>query len=110
MRVKYAVVYERTPSNFCAYVPELTGCISTGKTWDDIRAMIREAITFHIEGLRRKGEPVPPPKMSIGEAMAYHIASLSEAGDSVPELETTFGMVEVEAEQETSQAASTTST
>ncbi len=36
MRLKYAVVYERTPNNFSAYVPELPGCISTGKTWDEI--------------------------------------------------------------------------
>ena len=47
MRLKYAVVYERTPNNFSAYVPELPGCISTRKTWDEIRGMIREAIAFH---------------------------------------------------------------
>ena len=51
MRLKYAVVYERSPNNFSAYVPELPGCISTGHTLDEIRDMIREAITFHIEDL-----------------------------------------------------------
>ena len=51
MIVKYAVVYERTPNNYCAYAPDLPGCISTGKTWDDIREMIQEAITFHLEDM-----------------------------------------------------------
>lgn len=104
MRVKYAVVFERTPNNFSAYVPDLAGCVSTGKTWDDIQGMIREAISFHIEDLNEQGEPVPEPKMSIGGAMAYHVANLSEAGGSVPDLQTTFGMVEVEAEPASSPA------
>ena len=93
---KYAVVYERTPNNFSAYVPELPGCISTGHTWDEIRAMIREAIAFHIDGLAEMGDPVPEPHMTIGDAMAHHVASLAQAGEAVPELETTFGVVEIE--------------
>ena len=97
MRVKYAVVYERTLNNFSAYVPELPGCISTGKTWDEIRGMIQEAIAFHIEDLMEHGDSVPGPRMSIGDAMGYHIASLSDAGEAVPELETTVGTVEVDA-------------
>ena len=105
MKVKYAVVYERAPNNFSAYVPELAGCIGTGKTLDDAREMIREAITFHIEDLAKQGEVASAPKMSIGEAMSYHIASLSEADQTVPETETTFGVVEVEAEQEPLPAA-----
>ena len=105
MRLKYAVVYERTPNNFSAYVPELPGCISTGRTWDEIREMISEAITFHMEDLAEEGDPVPSPRMSIGDAMAYHIASLSKAGESVPEMETTFGMVEVEPAVDQSTAA-----
>ena len=96
MTVKYAVVYERSPNNYCAYAPELPGCVSTGKTWDDITEMIREAITFHLEDMAENGEPVTLPQMSVGEAMAYHIESLSQAGEDIPELETTFGTVEVE--------------
>ena len=96
MIMKYAVVYERTPNNYCAYAPELAGCVSTGKTWDDIRKMIREAITFHLEDMAENGELAPLPQMSVGEAMAYHIASLSEAGEDVRDMETTFGMVEME--------------
>ena len=96
MKLDYAVVYERTPNNYGAYAPELPGCVATGKSWQEIQTMIREAIAFHIEGLIADGDPVPNPQMSLGEAMAYHVASLSDAGESVPDLETTFGMVEVE--------------
>ena len=49
MRLRYAVVFEQTPNNFGAYVPDVPGCISTGKTWDEMQAMIREAIACHIE-------------------------------------------------------------
>ena len=96
MKMSYAVVYERAPNNYGAYVPELPGCIAAGKSWQEIQTMIREAIVFHMEGLITSGDPVPEPQMSVGEAMRYHIASLSDAGESVPDLETTFGMVEVE--------------
>ncbi len=106
MKLNYAVVYERAPSNYGAYVPELPGCIATGKGWQEIQAMIREAIVFHIEGLIASGDPVPAPQLSVGEAMGYHIASLSDAGESVPDLETTFGMVEVEIARPETAAAS----
>ncbi len=96
MTVKYAVVYERSPNNYCAYAPELPGCISTGKTWDEITEMIQEAITFHLEDMAENGEPTPLPRMSVGEAMAYHIESLSQDGEEIPDSETTFGIVEVE--------------
>lgn len=96
MKLNFAVVCERTSNNYGAYVPELPGCIATGKGWQEIQTMIREAIVFHIEDLIESGDSVPDPQMSVGEAMGYHIASLSDAGESVPDLETTFGMVEVE--------------
>ena len=96
MKLKYSVVFERMPNNYGAYAPDLPGCISTGDTWEEVQEMIREAIVFHIEGLMEDGEPLPLPRMSISEAMAYHIANLSEIEESAPELETTFGMVEVE--------------
>ena len=50
MRLRYAVVFERLPDNYGAYVPDLPGCISTGETWDEMQQMIREAISFHVEG------------------------------------------------------------
>ena len=56
MKRKYAVVFERSPNNYGAYVPDLPGCVSVGDTWEEMQAMITEAITFHIEdmlGMRR---------------------------------------------------------
>ena len=63
MKLKYAVVFEQTPNNYAAYAPDVPGCISTGKTWDEMQEMIREALTFHIEFLIEEGDPVPEPKM-----------------------------------------------
>ena len=98
MKLKYAVVYERAPANFSAYVPDLPGCVSTGETLDDVKQMIAEAIAFHLEGLVEQGEPIPPPLMSVGDAMAHHLATLGEVDEDVPDTETTFGMVEVDAQ------------
>ena len=59
--MKYAVVFEKSDNNYAAYVPDLPGCIATGKTRDDVERHIREAIAFHIEGLKQQGETVPEP-------------------------------------------------
>ena len=58
---KYAVVIERGPNNYSAYVPDLPGCITTGKTLEEIKTNIREAIELHLEGLMEDGSPVPEP-------------------------------------------------
>ena len=104
MILQYAVVFERTANNYCAYVPDLPGCISTGRTWEDIQEMIREAIAFHIEGMQEQGEPLPLTPFSLEEAIAYHSQLPGEHddkihgeyGDPAPVLSTTFEMVEVE--------------
>jgi predicted RNase H-like HicB family nuclease len=59
---KYLVVIEPTASGFSAYSPDLPGCISTGRTRDEVEANMREAIAFHIDGLREEGEEVPQPQ------------------------------------------------
>jgi predicted RNase H-like HicB family nuclease len=59
--MRYAVIIEKAENNYSAYVPDLPGCITTGKTVEDTKRLIREAIEFHIEGLREDGEPVPEP-------------------------------------------------
>jgi predicted RNase H-like HicB family nuclease len=59
--MRYAVVFEKAESNYSAYVPDLPACITTGKTIEDTRRLIREAIEFHIDGLREDGEPLPEP-------------------------------------------------
>jgi predicted RNase H-like HicB family nuclease len=58
---EYLVVFEWAGSNYSAYVPDLPGCISTGKTLEDAEASIREAIALYIDTLREDGKPVPEP-------------------------------------------------
>ena len=67
MNIKYAVIFERGRTNWAAYVPDLPGCISTGKTLEDVRANIREAIEGHLGTLREIGQPVPEPSSLAGE-------------------------------------------
>lgn len=67
MSVKYAVVSERAASNWAACVPDLPGCITTGKTFDETQRNIREAIPGHIATLREFGDPVPAPSSVAGE-------------------------------------------
>lgn len=57
----YLVVIEHGPSSFGAYVPDLPGCIAVGETRQEVEILIREAIAFHIEGLREDGQPLPEP-------------------------------------------------
>lgn len=59
--MRYLVVVEQGPTSFGAYVPDLPGCVAAGETREEALALIREAIEFHIEGLRQEGQPVPPP-------------------------------------------------
>ena len=62
--MKYAVVIEKAESNYSAYVPDLPGCVATGKTKAEVTRNVREVIAFHIEGLREDGLPVPEPQTS----------------------------------------------
>ena len=59
MTKKYSVIYERGPNNWSARVLELPGCIATAKNRAELENLIREAIKFHIEGMRRRDEPIP---------------------------------------------------
>jgi predicted RNase H-like HicB family nuclease len=63
--MRYAVVIERAENNYSAYVPDLPGCVATGATVEDTEAQIREAIEFHIAGLREDGVPIPPPSSRV---------------------------------------------
>ncbi len=58
--MKYLVIVERGDSGFGAYVPDLPGCIAAADTEQEVVNLVREAIEFHIEGLREHGETVPP--------------------------------------------------
>ena len=59
--MQYLVIVEQGPASFGAYVPDLPGCIATGESRDEVLQLIREAIEFHIEGLREDGHPIPQP-------------------------------------------------
>jgi predicted RNase H-like HicB family nuclease len=64
--MRYAVVIEKAEGNYSAYVPDLPGCVATGPSIEAIESEIREAIRFHIDGLKEDGLPVPEPS-SIAE-------------------------------------------
>ncbi len=63
--MRYAVVIEKAESNYSAYVPDLPGCVATGHTVEEVQREIREAIEFHIEGMREEGLPVPEPGSQV---------------------------------------------
>ena len=60
--MRYAVVIEKAGDNYGAYVPDLPGCVATGDTVEDVEENIREAIRFHIEGLKEDSLPIPEPQ------------------------------------------------
>ena len=59
--MRYAVVIEKADGNYSAYVPDLPGCVATGKSVPAAEAEIRDAIRFHIDGLKADGLPIPAP-------------------------------------------------
>ncbi|UHD17433.1 type II toxin-antitoxin system HicB family antitoxin [Thiocapsa bogorovii] len=63
--MRYAVVIERAGNNYSAYVPDLPGCVATGRTLEETELEIREAIEFHLAGLREDGLPVPVPESRV---------------------------------------------
>lgn len=63
--MRYAIVIEKAENNFAAYVPDLPGCVATGKTVEETEQEIREAIEFHIRGLREDGLPIPDPSSQV---------------------------------------------
>jgi len=59
--MKYLIVIEKTKSGYSAFSPDLPGCVATGRTRPTVEKTMREAIEFHLEGLREEGHKVPPP-------------------------------------------------
>jgi predicted RNase H-like HicB family nuclease len=59
--MRYAIVIEKAEGNYSAYVPDLPGCVATGETVKAVEIEIRDAIRFHIDGLKQDGLPVPAP-------------------------------------------------
>jgi len=73
MPMQYLVVVEKSENGFGAYVPDLPGCIAAAETREEVISLIQEAIEFHIEGLKRSGDPVPKPR-SQSELVDVHAA------------------------------------
>jgi predicted RNase H-like HicB family nuclease len=63
--MRLAIVIEQAEGNYSAYVPDLPGCVATGATVQDLEAHIREAIEFHLEGMREDGLEVPMPQSKV---------------------------------------------
>ena len=59
--MKYLIVVEKTETGFSAYSPDLLGCVATGATEEETEANMKNAIAFHVEGLKEEGFPVPQP-------------------------------------------------
>jgi predicted RNase H-like HicB family nuclease len=65
--MQFAIIIEEGPNSFGAYVPDLPGCIAAGDSKEEVLGLIREAIVFHLEGMRENGEP--PPRIVSTVAM-----------------------------------------
>ena len=65
MVLRYAIVIEKADNNYSAYVPDLPGCVATGGTIEEVESEIREAIEFHLEGMRDDGLPIPTPQSKV---------------------------------------------
>jgi predicted RNase H-like HicB family nuclease len=64
--MRYLVIIEEGPTSYGAHVPDLPGCIAVGETREEVLTLVREAIEFHLEGLKQEGQPIPEPS-STGE-------------------------------------------
>ena len=63
--MRYAIVIEKAENNYSAYVPDIPGCVATGATVEETEKSIREAIEFHLDGLREDGVSIPPPSSHV---------------------------------------------
>lgn len=72
---RYLIVIEPTATGFSAYVPDVDGCVATGRTREDVQQHMREALEFHFDALREIGQPIPP---STSGAAFVDVAAVSE--------------------------------
>jgi predicted RNase H-like HicB family nuclease len=63
--MRYAIVIEKAEGNYSAYVPDLPGCVATGSTAAEAESEIREAIAFHLDGMREDGLAIPEPQSQV---------------------------------------------
>ena len=70
----YTVIYEKGPTSWGAYVPDLPGVISVGDSRDEVERLIQEAIALHLEGMREEGQPIPAPSSFAGRVEINPVA------------------------------------
>jgi predicted RNase H-like HicB family nuclease len=70
----YTVIFEKGPTSWGAYVPDLPGVISVGDSRDEVQRLIQEAIEFHLEGMREEGLSIPLPSSFAGAVEVDHAA------------------------------------
>jgi predicted RNase H-like HicB family nuclease len=63
--MRYLIIIEKTETGYSAYSPDLPGCVSTGSTHEEVEQNMREAIEFHLEGLKLEGWEIPQPSTSF---------------------------------------------
>ena len=63
--MRYAIVIEKSESNFGAWAPDLPGCVAVGDTVEEVEQLMREAIELHLAGMREDGDPIPPPTVKV---------------------------------------------
>lgn len=73
MQYSYAIIIENAGTNDSAYAPDLPGCITTGKTVEETRRNMLEAIEFHLRGMREDGDPIPEPT-TVAETVVVEAA------------------------------------
>ena len=67
--MRYAIVIEKAAGNYSAYVPDLPGCVATGATVTEVESEIRDAIAFHIEGMREDGTALSAPSLNMRNSL-----------------------------------------
>ena len=76
---KYAVVFEKTGTGYSAYIPDLPGCIATGRSLDQAKRLISQAANQHLEAMRRDGDPIPVPSALTGEVEVQTVPSPNDS-------------------------------
>ena len=72
--MQYAIVIERSANGYGAYVPDFPGCVAVAESEDEVCELIREAIEFHLEGMRESNEPIPAPEARVDYVEIQHVA------------------------------------
>jgi len=63
--MRYAIVIEKSENNYGAWAPDLPGCVAVGDSVEEVERLMREALEFHLEGMREDGDPIPPPMARV---------------------------------------------